>query len=71
MSRDGCPWNVSFSHELKEPAFAPREVLAGKDARTLTRELLAMTQEEFSRAFKGSPMTRVLHSVQDRLRCAG
>jgi len=53
-----CPWNVRFSQELKEPAFAPREVLAGRDARSLARELLGMTQEEFSRAFKGSPMKR-------------
>ncbi|HEU4641467.1 MAG TPA: tRNA epoxyqueuosine(34) reductase QueG [Gemmatimonadaceae bacterium] len=53
-----CPWNVRFAQELKEPAFAPREGLAGKDARTLARELLEMTQEEFSRAFKGSPMKR-------------
>ena len=35
-----------------------REVLAGRDARTLAREILQMTQEEFSRAFKGSPRTR-------------
>ena len=40
------------------PAFAPREVLAGKDARTLSLELLAMSQSAFSAAFKGSPMTR-------------
>jgi epoxyqueuosine reductase len=53
-----CPWNVRFSQELKEPAFAAREVLAGKDARQLARELLAMTQEEFSAAFKDSPMKR-------------
>ena len=33
-------------------------MLAGKDARTLARELLAMTQEEFSVAFKNSPMKR-------------
>ena len=58
MCQDVCPCNVKFAQELKEPAFAPREVLAGKDARTLARELLAMTQEEFSVAFKGSPMKR-------------
>ena len=29
-----------------------------KDARTLARELLAMSQAEFSAAFKGSPMKR-------------
>jgi epoxyqueuosine reductase QueG len=49
---------VTFARELKEPAFAPREVLAGKDARTFARDLLAMTQENFSAAFKGSPMKR-------------
>ena len=40
------------------PEFAPREFLAGKDARTVATELLALTQEEFSAAFKGSPMKR-------------
>ena len=58
-----CPWNVRFSEELKEPAFAPRAALGTadgdvKDARTLARELLAMSQAEFSAAFKGSPMKR-------------
>ena len=57
-SQDVCPWNVRFATELKEPAFAPREALGGPDARTLARELLGMTQEEFSHAFKGSPMKR-------------
>ena len=58
ICQDVCPWNVKFAQELKVPAFAPREVLAGKDARQLARDLLAMTQEEFSVAFKGSPMKR-------------
>jgi epoxyqueuosine reductase len=53
-----CPWNVRFSRELGEPAFAPREVIAGKDARHLSRDLLGMTQNEFSRAFSKSPMKR-------------
>jgi epoxyqueuosine reductase len=52
------PWNVRFAGELREPAFAPREALAGKDARTLARELLAMSQPEFSAGFKRSPMKR-------------
>jgi epoxyqueuosine reductase len=33
-------------------------VIAGKDARTLAREILAMTQEAFSAAFRHSPMKR-------------
>lgn len=54
-----CPWNVSFSKELPDDSpYHPREALADKDARTLARELLRVTQEEFSRAFKGSPMKR-------------
>jgi epoxyqueuosine reductase len=53
-----CPWNVRFTEELKEPAFVPREFIANKDARTLARDILQMTQEEFSAAFKGSPMKR-------------
>ncbi len=54
-----CPWNVRFSKELPDGSrFRPREVLRDSDAGTLARELLAMTQEEFSRAFKDSPMKR-------------
>ena len=49
---------MRFASANREPAFAPRDVIAGKDARTLAREMLQMTQEEFSRAFKGSPMKR-------------
>jgi epoxyqueuosine reductase len=53
-----CPWNVRFSQELKEPSFAAREAVAGKDARTLAREILGMGDEDFRIAFKGSPMKR-------------
>jgi epoxyqueuosine reductase len=54
-----CPWNVRFARALPdESPYAPREVLGGKDARTLARELLGMTQPELSAAFKGSPMKR-------------
>ena len=53
-----CPFNVKFAQELREPAFAAREALAGRDARSLAREILGMTQEEFSAAFRGSPMKR-------------
>ena len=50
---------MRFARELSEGSpFAPREVLAGKDAPQLARELIAMTQEEFSASFKSSPMKR-------------
>ncbi|MDB4886965.1 MAG: hypothetical protein JWN79_2403 [Gemmatimonadetes bacterium] len=58
ICQEVCPWNVKFAQALEVPEFAPREVLAGKDARTLARDILAMTQEEFSRAFSRSPMKR-------------
>ena len=59
VCQDVCPWNQRFARELPEDSlFAPREFIAGKDARQLARDLLAMSQEEFSAAFKGSPMKR-------------
>jgi epoxyqueuosine reductase QueG len=57
-SQEVCPWNVSFARPNAVPEFESRAALAGKDARTLARELLAMSQEDFSAAFKGSPMKR-------------
>jgi len=58
ICQEVCPYNVKFAQALKVPEFATREFLARKDARTLARDLLSMTQEEFSEAFKGSPMKR-------------
>jgi epoxyqueuosine reductase len=58
ICQEVCPYNIKFARELKVTEFAPREMLAGKDARTLAREILAITQEGFSAAFKGSPMKR-------------
>ena len=53
-----CPWNVKFSRDATEAAFVAREVIAGKDARTLASEVIAMSQEEFSTAFRKSPVKR-------------
>jgi epoxyqueuosine reductase len=58
ICQEVCPYNIKFAQELKEQAFAPREVIAGKDARALAREILAMSQEEFTTAFRRSPMKR-------------
>jgi epoxyqueuosine reductase len=59
ICQEVCPWNVKFARELPDDSpFAAREALAGRDARTLAHELLVMTQEQFSAAFKGSPMKR-------------
>ena len=59
VCQEVCPWNQRFARYASyESPFQPRAAIAGKDARTLARELLAMTQDEFSAAFKGSPMKR-------------
>jgi epoxyqueuosine reductase len=59
VCQDVCPWNERFAQGLAvDSPFVPRDALAGKDARGLARELLALTQAEFSAAFKGSPMKR-------------
>jgi epoxyqueuosine reductase len=58
ICQDVCPWNQKFSLPLREESFRPRPALAGKDARTLAHELLAMSDEDFSIAFQGSPMKR-------------
>jgi epoxyqueuosine reductase len=49
---------VKFSSDATEEAFVAREVIAGKDARALASEVLAMSQEEFSVAFRKSPVKR-------------
>ena len=49
---------MKFSEQLTERAFDARPAVAGKDARTLARDLLQMSQANFSAAFKHSPMKR-------------
>jgi epoxyqueuosine reductase len=58
ICQDVCPWNVRFARENRVAEFAPRPFIARKDAATLARDLLALTPDEFSAAFKGSPMKR-------------
>jgi epoxyqueuosine reductase QueG len=58
ISQEVCPWNERFALALREQSFRPREVIAGKDAHTLSHDILAMDDENFRIAFKGSPMKR-------------
>ncbi|HYW48984.1 MAG TPA: tRNA epoxyqueuosine(34) reductase QueG [Gemmatimonadaceae bacterium] len=53
-----CPWNMKFSEQLSERAFDTRPAVAHKDARMLARDLMRMSQAEFSAAFTHSPMKR-------------
>lgn len=53
VCQDVCPWN-RFARTSPLSAFAPRE----KNLRLTADDVLAMEQEEFSRAFKSSPVKR-------------
>ena len=59
ISQSVCPWNVKFSQELAEDSpFRARPFLDRNDARTLAADILARDQEQFSAAFRKSPMKR-------------
>jgi epoxyqueuosine reductase len=59
ICQDVCPWNEKFARALPEGSpFAAREFFAGKSARQLATEILAMDDEDFREAFKRSPMKR-------------
>jgi epoxyqueuosine reductase len=58
ICQDVCPYNVKFALELREPAFAARAAIDGRDAHSLARDLLAMDDEAFRAAFRNSPMKR-------------
>lgn len=49
ISHNVCPWNERFAQELKERAFAAREVSVFRDARAVARDILAMSDEDFAR----------------------
>ena len=59
ICQDVCPWNVRFSRALPdESPFAPSPLVAGKDARTLAHEVLALTADTYAAALSGSAMKR-------------
>lgn len=59
VCQEVCPWNVKFAKALPdESPYVAREALGGRDARGLAGELLRMSQQEFSEAFRGSAMKR-------------
>ena len=54
ICQDICPWNEKFSLESANTRFAPRHGNVDPNL----QEWKDMTQEEFSRTFKGSPVKR-------------
>jgi len=49
-----CPWNLRFSPLTGDSAFIPRPAIPAPDL----RQELGLSQEEFSRKFKESPIKR-------------
>jgi epoxyqueuosine reductase len=59
ICQEVCPWNEKFSRHLAgDSPFRPRPAVAGKDAHDLATDILAMDDEAFRTAFRGSPMKR-------------
>jgi hypothetical protein len=59
ITQEVCLRNVKFARALPEGSpYAARAVLAGKDARVLAAEILAMDDVAYRDAFKGSAMKR-------------
>jgi epoxyqueuosine reductase len=58
ICQDVCPYNIKFARELREPAFAARDAIRHKNAETLARELVTMSDEDFRSAFRRSPIKR-------------
>ena len=54
ICQEVCPFTIKFSRPTAEPAFWAREGVHGASL----IELMGMSQEEFSRRFKGSPVKR-------------
>ena len=58
VCQDVCPYNVKFAQELREPALAARAIIEGRASPAIARDMLAMDDDDFRAAFKGSPMKR-------------
>lgn len=58
VCQEVCPWNQRFARSVREEKFRARPAVAGKDARSLAREMLSMSDDDFTVAFKKSPMKR-------------
>jgi epoxyqueuosine reductase len=59
VCQDVCPWNAKFATRLSDDSpYLARDALGTNDARTLARAVLGMSPDDFTVAFKGSPMKR-------------
>ncbi len=68
-----CPWNVSFTTELREAAFRPRAMFldgGSRDGtRALAREILMMDAADYAAAFTDSALKRAKLWIFKRNAC--
>ena len=73
ICQEVCPWNVSFTTVLREPAFALRAMFLGAGSRdgtrALAREILMMEPADYSAAFKNSAIKRAKRWMLQRNAC--
>lgn len=55
-----CPFNCKRARDATEPRFQPRAATWDKDAATLAREKVAMSEDRFRTALKSSPVKRAM-----------
>jgi epoxyqueuosine reductase len=62
VCQEVCPWNEKFAQPVREPRFAPRAPVARegalRSALDLAEAILAMEEDDYRAAFRGSAMTR-------------
>jgi epoxyqueuosine reductase len=67
ICQEVCPWNQKFARALADDSpFAARPAIAGKEAATLARQILAMDDSGFRDTFRGSPMKRAKRAGLER-----
>ncbi len=67
ICQEVCPWNTKFARALADDSpFAARPAIAGKEAATLARQILAMDDSGFRDTFRGSPMKRAKRAGLER-----
>jgi len=58
ICQEVCPWNGRFATPTDEPEYQPRPDLDQPSLLELTERLLAMSEKQYQREFRGSPLAR-------------
>ena len=58
ICQEVCPWNGRFATPTDEPEYQPRPDLDHPSLLELTERLLSMSEKQYQREFRGSPLAR-------------